>query len=119
MNFFDHVEHKMTEDMESQLVLEFTIGEISIALNHMHPTKVSGPNNMASPFFQKYWGMVGLDVTKVVLLAHNTSTFPNYLNHTYITLITKEKCPGRLFTLGLLVFLMVYIKLWQKSLPTS
>lgn len=63
-------------DMNENLVKEFGVDEVLLALNQMDPTKASGPNGMAHIFYQKYWSVVGKDVTDAVLMALNHGQFP-------------------------------------------
>lgn len=51
------------------------------------------PDGMPPMFNQTYWKTLGPGVTKVILLALNTSMFPSDLNHTFIALILKKKSP--------------------------
>ena len=53
--------------MNDSLTQVFTIEEIRMALFQMHPTKTPGPNDMSAIFYQKYWNIVGPDVTNMVL----------------------------------------------------
>ena len=53
--------------MNDSLTQVFTIEEIRMALFQMHPTKTPGPDGMSAIFYQKYWNIVGPDVTNMVL----------------------------------------------------
>jgi hypothetical protein len=57
----------------------------------MAPLKASGPNGMPPLFFQKYWKVVGPEVTQGVLSCLNSGHILNAINHTFITLIPKVK----------------------------
>ena len=59
----------------------------------MHPSKTPGPASMSALFFQKYWDIVGSNVTKVVMNFLQTGIMPSKLNHTWVTLIPKVKAP--------------------------
>ena len=59
----------------------------------MAPMKAPGPDGKPPFFFQHFWPMIGGDVTHSVLSWLNSSTLPNPLNHTFITLIPKKKNP--------------------------
>lgn len=80
--------------MAAHLSYEFTAVEVNVALHGMHPTKAPGPQGMVPILFQKYWDVACPDITKVILSALNTCTFPAF-NHTFITLISKKKCLKR------------------------
>ena len=57
----------------------------------MAPSKALGPNGMAPIFYQKYWHVVGQDVTNVVLSYLNSGCLLKSINLTFITLIPKVK----------------------------
>ena len=57
----------------------------------MAPSKALGPNGMPPIFYQKYWHVVGQDVTNVVLSYLNSGCLLKSINHTFITLIPKVK----------------------------
>ena len=63
------------------------------ALNQMHPTKALGPDGMSATFFQNYWGIVGNDVTCMVLNVLNNNMSLIEINRTNITLVPKIKSP--------------------------
>ena len=69
----DTIPTKVTKEMNKILIQEFTREEVEIALNQMHPTKTPSPNGMSTIFFQKYWGIVGNDVTCMVLNVLNSN----------------------------------------------
>lgn len=59
----------------------------------MHPIKEPRLDGMAPIIFQKYWDIMGQEVTDAALTALSTSTIPSQLNHTYIILIPKKNFP--------------------------
>lgn len=90
ISFLDHMEHKFIEEMDAQLSTNFNAKEIGIALHSMHPTKASGLDGMTLIFFQKYWDVVGSEITKANPSTLNTSIFLHAFNDTYIILIQKK-----------------------------
>ena len=84
-----HVPQVVTEDMNKALIREFTAPEVELALNQMAPTKAPGPDGMPPVFYQKFWHVVGSDVTKAVLSCLNSGRILKSINHTFITLIPK------------------------------
>ena len=59
----------------------------------MHPTKALGSDGMSAIFFQKYWDVVGNDITCMVLNVLNSEISIADVNRTNITLIPKINCP--------------------------
>ena len=56
----------------------------------MHPSKSLDFNGMSPFFFQKYWSIVGLDVTLVILLVLNSGHILHKMNYTHIVLILDK-----------------------------
>ena len=59
----------------------------------MVPLKAPSLDNMSPLFYQNYWSLVGIDVTKTIFSFLNLATLPHPINHTFITLIPKTKNP--------------------------
>ena len=87
------VQRLVIEDMNKDLLVEFTEDEVKQALNQMASLKAPSPDGMPPLFYQHYWELVGKDITTSVLLFLNSATLPEHLNHTFITLIPKVKNP--------------------------
>ena len=81
----------VTEDMNKELLVEFTENEVKEALNQMAPLKAPDPDGMPPLFYQHYWDLVGKDITTFVLSFLNSTTLLENLNHTFIILIPKFK----------------------------
>ena len=59
-------------------------------LFQMQPSKSPEPDGMPLFFFQKYWHIVGQDITIVVLSVFNSDHMLHKMNFTYIVLIPKN-----------------------------
>ncbi|KAL5564839.1 hypothetical protein UlMin_028003 [Ulmus minor] len=59
----------------------------------MPPTKSPGPDGMPGLFFQKYWDIVGEEITEAALLVLNNEGDIHQWNQTLITLIPKIQSP--------------------------
>ena len=89
----NNIREVVTPDMNGTLLAKFTHDEVKRALFQMHPTKAQGPNGMNPLFFQKYWHIVGTDVSNAVLDCINYGNILHSINFTHITLIPKRKNP--------------------------
>ena len=90
------VGRRVSEAMNAKLLNEFKEEEMWRALMQMHPTKSFSPDGMSPIFFQKYWDVVGPQVTQSVIHILRTGIMPNGLNDTYICLIPKVKSPQKI-----------------------
>ena len=61
------VDSIVTPDMNVSLLHQFSGEEIRRALFQMSPSKAPGPDGMIALFFQKYWHIVGDDVSNSIL----------------------------------------------------
>ena len=93
----DSVNRVVTPDMNQTLLQPYTRDEVKRALFHMHPSKSPGLDLMSPFFFQKYWHIVGNDVTDVVLFVLNSGHMLHKMNYTYIVLIPKKDDPKNVF----------------------
>jgi carbamoylphosphate synthase small subunit len=57
------VDGVVTSGMNAELVKPFVKEEVQKALFQMHPSKAPGPDGMSALFFQKFWHVVGGDVS--------------------------------------------------------
>ena len=80
-------------EMNSKLSTAFSEWEVKKAIKQMAPLKAPGPDGMSPLFLQHYWDLIGDDVSHSFLHFLNTASFPENLNHTFITLIPKKKNP--------------------------
>ena len=89
------VPNKVTANMKEVLTCEYTTEEVCIALFQMGPTKAPGPDGMNALFYQKFWHIVGHDVTNAVLDYLNNGIMMPDINYTQIVLIPKIKSPEK------------------------
>ena len=79
----------VTEEMNEELMKEFSEIEVKEALNQMAPLKALGPDGMPPLFYQHFWSTMQHNVTSTILSWLNSGILPKLINHTLITLIPK------------------------------
>ena len=92
----DLIPRKITEEMNEHLTKESHKEEVVQAIHSMHPTKAPGPDSMPTIFYQKYWDIIGDDVSKTILNILNSNAPMADLNKTNIALIPKIKNPTKM-----------------------
>ena len=92
----DLIPVKVTYEMNLELTRGFTKEEVVVALKQMHPTKSPGPNGISTLFFQKYWSIVGTNVSNLVLNVLNHGMSISEINRTNIALVPKNKNPQKM-----------------------
>jgi ribonuclease HI len=90
-----HVPHVISSSMNESLTRAYTEIEVEEALKQMAPLKAPGPDGLPPLFYQRYWSVVGQDVTRGVLSCLNSGKLLSSINHTFITLIPKVKNPEK------------------------
>ena len=83
----------VTAEMNLELSKAFTREEVFFALKKLHPTKSPSPDGMSALFFQKYWNIVGTNVTNMVLNVLNSNMSLSDINRTNIALVPKTNNP--------------------------
>lgn len=63
----DCVETKVTSDMNTQLLAEFTRDEVQVALKSIGNLKAPGPDGLLALFYKEYWEIMGEKVVTEVL----------------------------------------------------
>lgn len=102
----DSADKLVTPRMNDILLQRYTSEEVRLALFQMHPSKSP---RLAHFFFQKFWHIVGTDVTVAMLSVLNFSHMLKKMNYTHIVLIPKKNDPKHMaeytpISLGKVVF---------------
>lgn len=102
--------------MNTELTRCFTKEEVAAALKQLHPTKSPGPDGMFGLFFQKYWSIVGTNVSNFVLNVLNSDMPISEINRTNIALVPKSKNLQRMTDFRPISLCNVVYKLISKTL---
>jgi hypothetical protein len=102
------VQRKVTPTMNNRLLAEFTMEDISIALNQIAALK-AGPDGFTASFFQQNWATIHMEVCNVILHFFNTDFLDPMINVTNIALFQKVLHLIVSLTLDPLVCVMLYI----------
>ena len=109
----------ITKEMNSKLSSEFTHLEVKQAINQMAPLKAPRPDGMPPLFYQHYWNLIIDDISNTMLHYLNSTTLPEQLNHTFITLIPKKKNPEFAFEFRPISLCNVLYKIFSKVLANK
>lgn len=90
--------------------------EVRKALFAMHSDKSPGPDGIPPGFYQKYWGIVGEDIIKMVQQFFLTGRFENHVTETNIVLIPKKRNPTNITELRPISLCNVSYKIVSKVL---
>lgn len=86
------------------------------AIFSMHPDKSPGPDGMNPTLFQKFWSIVGDDVSSAYLDFIQNYEFPSGLNETSVVLIPKKSNPEYVTDLRPMTLCNVIYKIIAKML---
>ena len=112
----DLIPVKVIDEMNMELTRGFTKEEVVIALKQLHLTKSPGLDGMSALFFQKYWSIVGTNVSNLVKNVLNHGMFISEINRTNIALVPKNKNPQRMTDFRPISLCNVVYKLISKTL---
>ena len=85
------MERVVTRTMNNSLLEPYTPEKVRRALFQMHPSKSLGPDSMSPFFFQKYWHIVGHNVSEAVISVLHSGHMLHKMNYTHIVLIPKKQ----------------------------
>ncbi|XP_016683863.1 uncharacterized protein [Gossypium hirsutum] len=92
-HLFGLVERKVTDRMNERLLKQFTDEEIVNAIKSLAPLKAPGVDGFPALFFQRYWHIIGPEVSQFCLsVLHGHSNIGD-INKTRIVLIPKVDKP--------------------------
>ena len=79
--------------MNAILLQAFSEEEVKNALFQMPHSKALGPDGMSALFFQKYWHLIGNDITKAIMDYISSRRKLKSVNFTHFVLIPKTTNP--------------------------
>lgn len=84
---------KVSAAMNLNLTRRVSKEEITEAIFSINADSAPGPDGMTGAFFQKYWGIIGDQVTKEIKEVFESGLMPKEWNFTYLCLIPKIPNP--------------------------
>ena len=110
----DQIPCSINDEMDGELLADFTREEVVVALKQMDPLKAPGSDGLPPLFFQHYWHSVGEDVTEAMLSCLSTGVISPSINHIFITLILKAKSPTKVYKFRPISLCYIIYKLVSK-----
>lgn len=84
------VERVVTDGMRHSLLVPDTEDEVCVALFQMYPSKAPRPEGMSTFFFQRFWPIVGSDVTSAVLSVLHLGHCLWKMQYSHMVIIPKK-----------------------------
>ncbi|KAA3460176.1 reverse transcriptase [Gossypium australe] len=115
-NILTGIEQCITDEDNYCLKAQYTQVEIWEALQSMGATKASGENGFPAIFFQKFWHIIGVEVSNFFLQHLNGGIEVSSINCTQIVLIPKIANPNSLSQFHPISLCNVIYKIMAKAM---
>ncbi|KAL5580779.1 hypothetical protein UlMin_013221 [Ulmus minor] len=112
----DTIERKVTPQLNAQLEQAFEAEDVRTTVFQMAPSKSPGADGMSAIFYQKFWPIIGEEITAACLGFTNGGPPLGSINETIITLLPKIKNPTRITEFWLISLCNVLYKIISKML---
>jgi hypothetical protein len=113
------VQRRVTQAMNNKLLAEFSMEDISTALNQMAALKAPRPDSFIAGFNQQNWATIHKEICIAILSFFNTSVLDNRINMTNIALIPKLTSPSKVTDFRPINLCNVIYKLISKVLANQ
>ncbi|KAK3223533.1 hypothetical protein Dsin_010558 [Dipteronia sinensis] len=87
------IKSRLSDVTRGELGVAFTAEEVRLAVFDLGPTKAPGPDGFHALFFQKFWDVIGVDVSRVCLQVLNGTSSIRAFNNTNVVLIPQIPNP--------------------------
>lgn len=112
----DYVSSRVTKAQNEFLLSNFTAKDVQEALFAMHPDKSQGPDGLNPAFYQRFWPIIGNDISRACLSYIRECFLPAGMNDTLIVLIPKVASPESIHQLRPIALCNVIYKIMSKML---
>lgn len=93
-DIFNVVKDRLSIQDHNLLNTPFLAKEVYDAIKSLKAKSAPRPDGLSTLFYQKYWEIIGHDITEYTLNILNNNGNVNDINHTYISLIPKVNSPN-------------------------
>lgn len=107
---------KDTREKNARLLAPLSNEKIRAALFDMHPLKAPGPDGFHALFYQRYWHIVGDEISQFVRQLWRGEVPIDPINHTNVTLIPKVRSPNSIVNFRPFSICNVIYKVFSKVL---
>ena len=116
VEIFEDYPPRVSVSMNEVLVAAVSKNEIREAVFAIRSSSAPGADGFTGFFFQKYWNIIGTQVTKEIQNFFLLGSFPKDWNYTQLCLIPKKKKPDKMTDLRPISLCLVLYKIISKIL---